>query len=53
LITEFTYEKVKDQFEIEFAEARLVKGKTVPVGMYRVIGEKGAPEDRRVRPLFS
>lgn len=41
LITEFTYEKVKEKFNVEFAEARLVKGKTVPVGMYRVLGEKG------------
>lgn len=53
LITEFTYAKVKDQFEIEFGEARLVKGKTVPVGMYKVLGEPGAPEERRVRPLFT
>lgn len=51
LITEFTYDRVRDKFDCEFAEARLVKGKTVPVGMYRVLGEKGAPEERRVRPL--
>ena len=53
LITEFTYERVKDKFDIEFGEAKLVKGKTVPVGMYKVVGEKGAPEERRVRPLFA
>jgi adenylate cyclase len=53
LITEFTYERVKDKFDIEFGEAKLVKGKTVPVGMYKVLGEKGAPEERRVRPLFA
>ncbi len=53
LITEFTYARVQEQFDIEFGEARLVKGKTVPVGMYKVIGEKGAPEERRVRPLFA
>jgi adenylate cyclase len=52
LVTEFTYEKVKDQFDIEFGEAKLVKGKTVPVGMYKVLGEKGAPEARRVRALY-
>ncbi len=52
LITEFTYAHVKDRFEIEYGEAKLVKGKTVPVGMYKVLGEKDAPEDRRVRPLF-
>ncbi len=53
LITEFTYERVKDQFDTEFGESRLVKGKTVPVGMYKVIREKGAPEERSVRPLFT
>ncbi|MGQ0601511.1 MAG: CHASE2 domain-containing protein [Anaerolineales bacterium] len=53
LITEFTYERVKDKFDIEFAEARLVKGKTVPVGMYRVLGEKGAAGEQRVRALFA
>ena len=53
LITEFTYEHVKDDFEIEFAEARRVKGKSQPVGMYKVIGRKGAPESEKVRPLFA
>lgn len=53
LITEFTYERVKDEFEIEFAEARRVKGKSQPVGMYKVIGRKGAPESEKVRPLFA
>jgi adenylate cyclase len=53
LVTEYTYERVKDKFDIEFGEAKLVKGKTVPVGMYKVVGEKGAPEERRVRPLFA
>jgi adenylate cyclase len=53
LITEFTYERVKDDFEIEFAEARRVKGRSQPVGMYKVIGRKGAPEAEKVRPLFA
>jgi adenylate cyclase len=52
LVTEYTYERVKDLFDIEFGEAKLVKGKTVPVGMYKVLGEKGAPEARRVRALY-
>jgi hypothetical protein len=30
-----------------------VKGKTVPVGMYRVLGEKGTAETQRVRALFA
>lgn len=53
LITEFTHAIVKDYFDCEFAEARLVKGKTQPVGMYRVLGRKGAPESERVRALFA
>lgn len=53
LITEFTYERIKDEFEAEFGEARMVKGKTVPVGMYKVIGRKGAPESEKVRALFA
>ncbi len=53
LITEFTYERIKDEFDAEFGEARLVKGKTKPVGMYKVIGRKGAPESEKVRALFA
>jgi len=52
LISEFTYEKIKGDFDTEFAEARLVKGKTVPVGIYKVMGRTGAPEDQRVRALY-
>jgi adenylate cyclase len=53
LITEFTYEHVKDQYDAEYLEARLVKGKTVPIGMYKVLGRKGAPEGERIRPLYA
>lgn len=53
LISEATYEKIKGEFDAEFAESRLVKGKTVPVGIYRVLGKKGAPENERVRALYS
>jgi len=53
LITEFTYEIVKNEFDADFGDSRLVKGKTVPVGMYKVRGEKGAPEERRVRALYA
>jgi adenylate cyclase len=53
LISQATYEKIKDEFDAEFAESRLVKGKTVPVGIYRVLGKKGAPENERVRALYS
>ncbi|MBI3242088.1 MAG: adenylate/guanylate cyclase domain-containing protein [Chloroflexi bacterium] len=53
LITEFTYERIKDEFDAEFGEARMVKGKTVPVSMYKVIGRKGAPDSEKVRALFA
>jgi adenylate cyclase len=53
LITQFTYEQIKDHFDCEFAESYMVKGKTVPVGMYRVLGRKGAPEAERIRALFA
>jgi adenylate cyclase len=53
LISEFTYGKIKDDFDAEFSESRLVKGKTVPVRIYKVLGRKGAPETERVRPLYA
>ncbi|HLB48467.1 MAG TPA: adenylate/guanylate cyclase domain-containing protein [Anaerolineales bacterium] len=53
LITEFTYAKVKDHFDCQFAEAHMVKGKTKPVQLYRVLGRKGAPDSERIRPLFA
>jgi adenylate cyclase len=53
LISEFTYEKIKGDFDVEFGEAWLVRGKTVPVNIYKVLGRKGAPEGERVRPLYA
>lgn len=53
LVSEASYEKIKDEYDAEFAESRLVKGKTVPVGIYRVLGKKGAPENERVRALYA
>jgi adenylate cyclase len=53
LISEFTYDKIKDEFDTEFAESRLVKGKTVPVGIYKVLGRRGAPEGERLRALYA
>jgi len=43
---------VKGEFDTEFAESRLVKGKTEPVGIYKLLGVKGAPENQLVKPLF-
>jgi adenylate cyclase len=52
LISESTYQQVKDEFDAEFADSRLVKGKTEPVGIYKLLGAKGAPESELVKPLF-
>lgn len=53
LISESTWQKIKDEFDTEFIEERLVKGKTVPVKIFKILGKKGAPEEERVRPLFA
>ena len=52
LISESTYRLVKDEFDCEFADSRLVKGKTEAVGIYKLLGAKGAPESELVKPLF-
>ena len=49
LVSESTHAKIKDEFEAEFIEIRHVKGKTVPVGIYRVVGAKNAPPEGRIR----
>jgi adenylate cyclase len=50
LISESTYQQVKDEFDLEFADAVTVKGKTKPVNVYKVLGRKNAPESGRVKP---
>jgi adenylate cyclase len=52
LISESTYLQVKEEFDAEFADSRLVKGKTEPVGIYKLLGAKGASESELVKPLF-
>lgn len=49
LISESTYQQVKDEFETEFADAVTVKGKTKPVNVYKVIGRKGAPKSEQLQ----
>ncbi len=48
LISESTYQAVKDEFETEFADSVTVKGKTKPVNVYKVLGRKGAAEAEKV-----
>ncbi len=52
LISETTFELVKAEFDAELLETKLVKGKTMPVKIYRVLGKKGARVSERVQPLF-
>ena len=40
IISEYTYEKVKDIFDVEYLGEDTVKGKTVPVKLYRVLNVK-------------
>jgi adenylate cyclase len=49
LISESTYQQVKDEFDTEFADAVTVKGKTKPVNVYKVIGRKGAPKSEQLQ----
>jgi adenylate cyclase len=49
LISESTYQQVKEEFDTEFADAVLVKGKTKPVNVYKVIGRKGAPKSEQLQ----
>ena len=49
LISESTYQQVKDEFDTEFADAVTVKGKTKPVNVYKVVGKKGAPKSEQLQ----
>lgn len=49
LISESTYQSVKDEFDTEFADAVTVKGKTQPVNVYKVVGRKGAKESEKLQ----
>ena len=50
LISESTYQYVKDEFDTEFADAVTVKGKTKPVNVYKVLGRTGASDAEKVHP---
>lgn len=49
LISESTYQSIKDDFDVEFADAVTVKGKTQAVNVYKVLGKKGAKESEKVQ----
>ena len=50
LISESTYQHVKDGFDCEFADAVTVKGKTRAVNVYKVLGYKGASASEQIKP---
>ncbi len=49
LISESTYQQIKEEFDTELADAVVVKGKTKPVNVYKVIGYKGAPKEEQLQ----
>lgn len=49
LVSESTYQQIKDEFDAELADAVTVKGKTKAVNVYKVIGRKGASESEQLK----
>jgi adenylate cyclase len=49
LISESTYQSVKDEYDVIFADAVTVKGKTLSVNVYKVVGRKNALESEKVQ----
>lgn len=54
MISEFTYERVQDQFEVRFLDKIRVPGKAKPVRTYELLAEKGSLEPgwRQALPLY-
>ena len=50
LISESTYDQVKDEFEAELADSVVVKGRSEAVNVYKLMGRRNAPESERIRP---
>jgi len=51
LISSSTYNQIKDEFDAEFVDNVVVKGKSEPVGVYKVLGRKGASDAERVQAV--
>ncbi|TBL81338.1 CHASE2 domain-containing protein [Paenibacillus thalictri] len=49
LVSEVTYELTKEYFEYNYAGEKLMKGKSVPLKLFEVLGVKGAPADAAER----
>ncbi len=50
LISEGTYRQVKDEFDAELVDSVIVKGKTEPVKIYKLLGRKDSPKVDRIQP---
>lgn len=50
LISESTYEQVRDEFDTELADRVNVKGKTEAINVYKLLGRKNAPKSERIQP---
>jgi adenylate cyclase len=50
LISESTYDQVKAEFEAELADSVIVKGRSEAVKVYKLIGQRNAPESERIQP---
>jgi adenylate cyclase len=51
LISDAIYQQVKAEFDAEFIDSVVVKGKTEPVSIYKILGRKGAPNEERLHAL--
>ncbi len=51
LISEHTAALVQEDFDVEFAALQVIRGKSEPVNIFKVLGRKGAEEKDRVRAL--
>lgn len=50
LISEGTYQQVKDEYDVELVDSVVVKGKTEPVKIYKLMGHKGSTGADRIQP---
>jgi adenylate cyclase len=51
IISENTYQLIQDEFEVEFIERTLVRGKTESVNIYKILGPKGASASENIQTL--
>ena len=51
IISENTYQLIQDEFEVEFIERTLVRGKTESVNIYKILGPKGASASELIQIL--